>query len=448
MRSFLGLSAALSMMAVLVVAGSGAASSSRAETGPAGWKRCTSAYHGFSIAYPSTWYVASYERLHVLGKGEAHRRQFFQHMVCLNYDPRPFTVREATEGPQTALSAFRIESPIEFRRETRSLFHARYIRTIQRSAVTVSGRQAIRFHIYLERGAPLWERSHRYGYLIDFGGKGGLVLEAWRYGFKPIPWTQYRSHMALLDRMAATARIGVGSSSLTVYLSRGEKISPVRRLVPHTAGLVRASLAALLRGPSATERRAGYTSMIPSRTVLRSVALAHGLLTVDLSGRFETGGGSLSMQMRVAQVVFTATQFPSVHRVAFRLDGQPVDSIGGEGVMVKPPVRRAAFEEQAPPILVEQPLPGDTTRAPLIVRGSANVFEALLAVDVRTPAGKLLAHHRVQAGAGTGTRGTFSVRIPLAATTGKVVVVAYTRSAKDGTPINTVRVPITVHGTR
>jgi germination protein M len=236
----------------------------------------------------------------------------------------------------------------------------------------------------------------------------------------------------------------VGPSSFAVYLVRGEKVAPVRRLVPHTSALARASLMALLRGPTAAERRSGYASMIPSGTVLRDLALANGLLTVDLSSRFQAGGGSVSMQLRVAQVVFTATQFSSVRRVAFRLDGRPVEAIGGEGVIVEPPVGRAAFEAQAPPILVEQPLPGDTVRGPLLVRGSANVFEAQLAVDVKTPAGRLITHRSVHASAGSGTRGRFSVRIRLTGVTGKVVVVAYTRSAKNGAPIDTVRVPITL----
>ena len=202
--------AALALAAALVVVGcgggGGTASSTRSATEPAGWKRCTNAYHGFSIAYPGSWHVATYDRLHVLGTGAAHRTRFLQHMVCLNYDPRPFTVYEAAEGPSTALTVFRIEKAKEFRRETRSLFQARYVRTLQRNAVVVGGHQAIHFHVYLRRNAPLFERSHAYGYLIDFGSKGGLLVEAWRYGFKPIPWKQFRSHMALVDRMAPTAR--------------------------------------------------------------------------------------------------------------------------------------------------------------------------------------------------------------------------------------------------
>jgi Immunoglobulin-like domain of bacterial spore germination/Sporulation and spore germination len=255
--------------------------------------------------------------------------------------------------------------------------------------------------------------------------------------------------LAAAAALAAGAAAGgsqsrLAQSSVAIYLVRGAKVTPVRRLVPQTSAPARASLLALLRGPTSGERRAGYTTMLPSRTALRDLALAHGTLTVDLSSRFQAGGGSLSMQLRVAQVVFTATQFPSIKRIAFRLDGSPVKAIGGEGVLVDPPVGRAAFEAQAPAILVEQPLPGDIVTTPLLVRGSANVFEAQLAVDVKTPSGKLLAHRNVRASAGTGTRGRFSVRIPLQGRTGKVVVIAYSRSAKNGARINIVRAPITL----
>lgn len=250
--------------------------------------------------------------------------------------------------------------------------------------------------------------------------------------------------LALAGAGAGVSAPRAAQSTLAVCLVRGEHVSPVRRLVPHTSALARASLAALVRGPSPAERRSGYTTAIPSGTVLRSVTLAHGVLTVDLSGRFQAGGGSLSMLLRTAQVVFTATQFPSVQRVAFLLDGRHVKAIGGEGVLVDPPVGRTSFEQQAPPILVEQPLPGDTLRAPLLVRGSANVFEAQLVVDVRTGRGSLLAHRTVHATAGTGTRGSFGVRIALSGVHGHLVVVAYAHSAKNGAPIHVVRVPVTV----
>ena len=37
------------------------------------------------------------------------------------------------------------------------------------------------------------------------------------------------------------------------------------------------------------------------------------------------------MQTRLAQVVYTLTQFPTVDGVVFSLDGEPIDVLGGEG---------------------------------------------------------------------------------------------------------------------
>ena len=184
---------------------------------------------------------------------------------------------------------------------------------------------------------------------------------------------------------------------MAAFLVRGEHVIPVRRFVPHTVAVAQAAVSALLRGPTASERKSGYSSQIPAWTGLRGISVSRGVATVDLSKRFESGGGSLSMQLRVAQVVYTLTQFPSVSRVAFRLDGRPVESIGGEGISVSPPVGRADFEAQNPPILVEQPLPGDIVGAPILVRGTANVFEARLVVDLVTTNGVLLARRNILA---------------------------------------------------
>jgi hypothetical protein len=240
----------------------------------------------------------------------------------------------------------------------------------------------------------------------------------------------------------ARSTAGNGSTRLSVYLVRGEHVSPVRRVVPRTPAVAAAALRALLRGPTAAERRAGYGTTIPAGTALRSVSVTRGVATVDLTRRYESGGGSLSMLLRVAQVVYTATRFPTVERVAFRLDGRPVEAIGGEGVAVSPAVGRAQFEGQAPAILVEQPLPGDAVSSPVVVSGSANVFEARLVVDLLDARGARIARRFVLASAGTGVRGTFAASIPVPR--GKTVrwVVAYARSAKDGRPIHVVRVAV------
>ena len=231
-------------------------------------------------------------------------------------------------------------------------------------------------------------------------------------------------------------------SSVAVYLLRDGKVSPVRRTIESTPAVARAALTELLEGPAADERAAGLSSAIPSGTTLRDISLSDGVATVDLDGSFDDGGGSASMLGRVAQVVATLTRFPTIERVAFRIDGEPVEAVGGEGVVVDPPVGRRAIEEQTPQILVESPLPGDSVRSPLRLRGTANVYEATVSIDVRGANGKLLKRTFTTATSGTGTRGTFDTELALPGRTGPVTVVAYEASAEDGRPLHVVELPL------
>lgn len=231
-------------------------------------------------------------------------------------------------------------------------------------------------------------------------------------------------------------------SSVAVYLLRDGKVSPVRRTIESTPAVARAALTELLKGPTAGERADGLATAIPSGTALRDISLSDGVATVDVDGTFDDGGGSASMLGRVAQIVATLTRFPTIERVAFRIDGEPVQAVGGEGVVVDPPVGRRAIEEQTPQILVESPLPGDTVRSPIRLRGTANVFEATVSIDVRGANGKLLKRTFTTATSGTGTRGTFDTEVALPNGTGPVTVVAYESSAEDGRPLHVVELPL------
>ena len=252
--------------------------------------------------------------------------------------------------------------------------------------------------------------------------------------------------LLLLVCAVTTLPAGASSSRTTrvgIYFVRGERVQPVGRTVT-APGVARGALLALLRGPSAPERRKGYGTMIPAGVEVRGVSIVGGVASVDLSRRFESGGGSLSMLLRVAQVVHTMTQFPHVQRVQFRLDGNAVEAIGGEGIVVAPAVGRGDFEAQAPPILVELPLPGAVIRGMVYVRGTANVFEARLFVDVVSRSGRLLAHRALLASSGTGVRGRFETTIPLVARPQTATLIAYAHSAKNGARRDVVRVPITL----
>ncbi|HJV30029.1 MAG TPA: GerMN domain-containing protein [Gaiellaceae bacterium] len=240
---------------------------------------------------------------------------------------------------------------------------------------------------------------------------------------------------------ATTTETETETTTLRMYFVRAELVGVSTREVERTTVVAAAALRELLAGPSAEERAGGLGTAIPEGTQLRSVVISGRTATVDLSRAFEAGGGSTSMTLRVAQVVHTLTQFPTVARVAFRLDGEAVESIGGEGVVVSPAVDRGDFESQAPAILVESVGPGDVISSPVRLTGTANTFEATLNLRLVGADGEVLHDDFATATSGSGMRGTFDETIEFDGE-GPATLVAYERSGEDGSEINVVEIPV------
>lgn len=149
------------------------------------------------------------------------------------------------------------------------------------------------------------------------------------------------------------------------------------------------------------------------------------------------------MQSRLAQVVFTVTQYSNVTQVSFALDGKPVKVFGSEGLLLGHPVNRSDFEQLSPAILVESPATGDTVHSPLRVWGTANVFEGSFQLRLTDPSGRTVADTPVQAASGTGTRGSFDATIRYPATQpGQGRLTAYYLSAKDGSQVTVAQIPV------
>lgn len=245
-----------------------------------------------------------------------------------------------------------------------------------------------------------------------------------------------------------TASGGPGSSvpaptvSLRLYFMRTGKLAVAARSVPASPAVATAAVSSLLAGPTPAEALAGLSTAIPADTVLRGVSIANGAATVDLSSAFSSGGGSLSMLARLAQVTYTLTQFPTVSGVVFRVEGAPATVFGGEGIVLDHPSTRSSFEAVTPAILVEGPTPGIRVTSPLRVWGTANVFEAAFRVELTDRAGRVIGDWPVQATSGSGTRGTFDFSIPLSGTMGAVTVSVFDLSAKDGSRQDVVAIPV------
>src|SRR5690349_5841892 len=113
------------------------------------------------------------------------------------------------------------------------------------------------------------------------------------------------------------------------WFSRNGKLFVTQRTVPVATGVGRGALDSVLAGPSAAENAAGVRSQIPAGTTLRSLSISAGIATAGLSSSFESAASPSVLPLRVAQVVYTLTQFPTVTGVRFAIDGQGKTVVGG-----------------------------------------------------------------------------------------------------------------------
>jgi len=234
--------------------------------------------------------------------------------------------------------------------------------------------------------------------------------------------------------------------SLQVWFARDNGLVEVRRMHDPTPLVATAAINALLAGPTPEERVRGLGSAVPPGTKLLGIAIHGGVATIDLTSEYQSGAGSRSMQMRLAQVVYTLTQFPTVQQVRFRLDGSPVNVFSSEGITLNHPVGRTDYADLLPAIVVGKPTSGDQVTSPVTVSGTADVFEANVTVEVLDAADKTVGHEFTTASCGTGCRGSFSVDVPFTVARKQqgTIVVHDDDAADTGTPPHSVRIPVTL----
>jgi hypothetical protein len=207
------------------------------------------------------------------------------------------------------------------------------------------------------------------------------------------------------------------TTTLRVYLLLNGKVQPVAREVPRTQAVARAALDELAAGPNTTEGELGLTSAASGDVT--GITIENGVARIE---------GAIDLPTGLAQIVYTLTQFPTVKTVEF----------AGKRYT------RKSFEALTPAILVESPLPFETVANPLRARGTANTFEANFEYEVVEPEGRIVDTHFVTATSGTGTRGTFDFksRPYEISREGLGALIVLERSAKDGSRINVVEIPV------
>jgi germination protein M len=220
---------------------------------------------------------------------------------------------------------------------------------------------------------------------------------------------------------------------------------PVLRTVPESKATARAAMRALLAGPTTRELGASprISTMIPLGTHLLGVTTASGVATVNLSGEFATATSSFAARARLAQVVYTLTQFSTIDAVRFELDGEPVSTFP-PGITLDKPVSRATYRNSLlPDIFVDRPAWGAALLDGGRVNGWANVFEAQFRLAVLGARGRVLVDMPVHATCGSGCWGTFALTVSYTVSKAQWGTLrVWDPSERDGHPTSVREYPI------
>jgi hypothetical protein len=97
------------------------------------------------------------------------------------------------------------------------------------------------------------------------------------------------------------------------------------------------------------------------------------------------------------------------------------------------------------PIEVTEPTRGTTVTSPVTITGTAHVFEATVSIRILDEAGNVIADSFTTATCGTGCRGDYTERVKFTVDREQPgTIEVFEVSAKDGSMINAVRIPVTL----
>lgn len=100
----------------------------------------------------------------------------------------------------------------------------------------------------------------------------------------------------------------------------------------------------LIAGPARADIRRGLYTEIPKSTKLLYVKETPIKVIVNVSSDFEFGGGGDSLYTRMYQVIKTANKNTN-KPVYLYIDGRQASVIGGEGLMLKQPLRSTSLDD-------------------------------------------------------------------------------------------------------
>jgi spore germination protein GerM len=132
-------------------------------------------------------------------------------------------------------------------------------------------------------------------------------------------------------------------ASLYFVFHDGEKgeLRRVVRPVYYADSPLTDTLKALLEGPSGAELNQNLISLVPGNSRINSVAVKDGVAYIDMTESFRFNSfGYEGAVLQLKQLIYTATEFPTVSSVQFLIEGRKQQYLNPEGLYIGKPLGR------------------------------------------------------------------------------------------------------------
>lgn len=246
--------------------------------------------------------------------------------------------------------------------------------------------------------------------------------------------------IALLQPDIETMNIAVyylKASTNDMYLVR--EVHEVEKSV----GVARAALSELISGTPLTS---GAYRVLPPDTKILGITIENGIATVDFSAEvLNANVGASGEALGITSIVNTLTEFSTIQKVQFTVDGSVENGIDwwGHVGLSEQPFERNLSSVYEPIIWVNTPVANQTINSPLTIRGNALVFEATVSYRLKDTNGNILAQGFTMADSGAPDRGDFEAVLHFSpSSSGEGQLEVFEVSAKDGSDVNMVIIPV------
>jgi len=176
------------------------------------------------------------------------------------------------------------------------------------------------------------------------------------------------------------------TTQVALFFDRGTALGVAHRSVP-VASVRYAALRALFAGPDPSEQAAGLRTSIPTGSILEGLSFNGSLAYVSVNSGFFAAASTTEMTLRLAEIVYTLTEFSGVTSAQFYVHGATLSNV--DGIPTSRPLDRTDLAVAVGDFLLVSPAVGDTVTSPVTISGLSE-FSGTLEVQITDSAGKLI----------------------------------------------------------